>query len=42
MARVSQFYLPTHAFIYERNEPDLPLPPQPKLVSFTDPGGMEG
>jgi len=37
-----QFYLHTHTFIHEWNEPYLPLPSQPKLVaSFTDPGGME-
>ena len=30
--RISQFYLHTHTFIRNRNEPYLPLPPQPQLV----------
>ena len=29
---ISQFYLHTHTFIYNRNEPYLPLPSQPQLV----------
>ena len=29
---ISQFYLHTHTFIRNRNEPYLPLPSQPKLV----------
>ena len=30
--RISQFYLHTHTFIRNRNEPYLPLPSQPQLV----------
>ena len=29
---ISQFYLHTHTFIRNRNEPYLPLPSQPELV----------
>jgi len=29
---ISQFYLHTHTFICNRNEPYLPLPSQPQLV----------
>ena len=39
----SQFYLHTHTFIRNRNEPYLPLPFQySSWYSFTDPGGTEG
>ena len=40
---ISQFYLHTHTFIHNRNEPYLPLPSQLQLVLIiTDHGGMEG
>ena len=48
MARVLkafQFYLHTHTFIRNRNEPYLPLQvclPSRNWYSFTDPGVMEG
>ena len=39
---ISQFYLHTHTFIRNQNEPYLPLPSQPQLVLIYRPGGMEG
>jgi len=39
---ISQFYLRTHTFIRNRNEPYLSLPSQLPRYSFTDPGGMKG
>ena len=40
--KVFQFYLHTHTFIRNWNEPYLPLPSQPKLVLIYRPRGMEG
>ena len=37
-----QFYLHTHTFIRNRNEPYLPLPSQPQLALIYRPVGMEG
>jgi len=37
MARISQFYLHTHTFIRNRNEPYLPLPSQLQLVLIYGP-----
>ena len=34
---ISQFYLHTHTFIRNRNEPYLPLPSQPQLVLIYQP-----
>jgi len=39
--RISQFYLQTHTFISNRNEPYFCLPSY-SWYSFTDPRGMEG
>ena len=38
---VLRFYLHTHTFIRNRNEP-LPSQPQLSWYSFTDPGGIKG
>jgi len=45
MARIvsgSQFYVQVHAFVYDRNEPYLPLPSQLKLVLTPDLPTPEG
>jgi len=39
---ISRFYLHTHAFIHEWNEPYLPLPSQPRLVLIYRSRRMEG
>ena len=39
---ISQFYLHTHTFMRNQNEPYLFCLPSRSWYSFTDPGGMEG
>jgi len=39
---ISQFYLHTHTFIHNRNEPYLPCLPSYNWYEFTSHGGMEG